>query len=844
MKIHPTRKETTLGAQATVVRVEMPAVKVPALEKFLELAKSNIAWSWRQSLLNVLEESNPELWCESDGSPIEFFSKLSAEDIAALLADAKVAHEIEEASRDIKALNDVKNPHEVAYFCMEYGLTTSLRLYSGGLGILAGDHLKTASDLDWPLCAVGLAYRKGYFRQKIDEKGKQVAEEVDNRFTEMPMLPVLNEKGERLKIEVSFPRRKIWVQAWKVGVGSVPLYLLDSNLPENSSEDRALTDQLYGGGSDYRLKQEILLGIGGYWMLKAMGKSPRICHMNEGHAAFLVWARLIELVKGDGLDFATAREFISQTNIFTTHTPVPAGHDIFGVDQIEPFVKLYAEEIGLKESELQGLGQLSKHSLDHKCFSMTDLALSSSLRVNGVSQVHGRVSREMFQELYPQLASEEVPVIGVTNGVHAGTWLAGEWQHLFTELAGDNKWLSEEGVAKIDQSLQDIDDSELWNLKKTLKRRLLSQVKAHITKTYPARGEDAASLASAMANLHEDALVIGFARRFATYKRATLLFHDVERLEALIDKGYPVVVLYAGKAHPRDLGGQQFIQEVVEISRRPKLKGRVIFVENYEIDIARLLVQGVDVWLNTPTRPLEASGTSGMKASMNGTLNLSVDDGWWSEAYNGQNGWLIADRALSEDVEFQLGYDSAQIYALLENEVIPTFFEGGVGAPSSSWLSKLRSSIATTLWEFSTGRMLRDYRVNFIADALEAEKVFRSGGFEKTRHFVAEHDKILTSWKSAAFAAPTFVADGDSKVAVLWEAPKDIPAKSLKVSLHGRRAGGGWKPLADLVATGASFGTKLALAQKGDWDLAVRVQPALRVEGLKEKILWRDARWV
>jgi alpha-glucan phosphorylase-like protein len=844
MKIHSSRKESVLGSEATVVRVEVPSQKAPALKNFVDLAKSNIAWSWKQSLLNALEDWDPALWSESDGSPIEFFARLSGDETAQLLSDPQIAAEIENVSRELKALNNAKNPHEVAYFCMEYGLTTSLRLYSGGLGILAGDHLKTASDLNWPLCAVGLAYRKGYFRQKMDASGKQIAEEVENHFEEMPMLPVLNDQGERVKIEVSFPRRKVWVQAWKIGVGSVPLYLLDSNLPENEAEDRKLTDQLYGGGSDYRLKQEILLGIGGYWMLKALGHTPRVCHMNEGHAAFLVWARFIELVKGEGLDFETAQEFITHTNIFTTHTPVPAGHDVFGADQMEPFVKLYAEEIGVKESELFGLGHLSKHSKEHNCFSMTDLALSSSARVNGVSQVHGRVSREMFAELYPQLASEEVPVIGITNGVHVGTWLSGEWQSFFDDASSGAGWLSEEGLTKIENVLADTDDSEIWNLKRSLKRRLISQVKEHVKRTYPSRGEDASSLASALANLHEDALVIGFARRFATYKRATLLFHHVERLEALIDKGYPVVILYAGKAHPRDMGGQQFIKEVIEFSRRPKLRGRVIFLENYEMDIARLLVQGSDIWLNTPTRPLEASGTSGMKASMNGTLNLSVDDGWWSEAYNGQNGWLISDRALNEDVDFQLKYDSAQIYGILENEVIPSFFEGGLGSPSPSWIAKLRSSITTTLWEFSTARMLRDYKQNFIADALESESVLRAANFEKTHLAVKQRRTMLDSWSKAKLAAPEIKSNGDHQLEVSWAAPQGLPADALKVSLHVRRGDARWKPLTDLALDGAGFKAKVTLPEKGQWDIALRAQPALKLAGLKDRVLWKDARWI
>jgi len=745
--------------KAHIYHLDLDKVSAPQISNFVEIAKRNIAWSWRQSLLNILEERHPELWSRSEGSPILYFERASAEQLTSLVSDEQVMAELDLAQQEIQNLESFSNEHEVAYFCMEFGLTTSLRIYSGGLGVLAGDHLKTASDLSWSLCAVGLAYRRGYFRQRLDEQGQQHADVVENVLEDMAMEPVLI-GGKPLRVAVDFPSRKVWVQVWKVGVGRVPLYLLDADVEGNSEEDRLLSDHLYGGDGFHRLKQELLLGVGGFEVLKALGKEPKVYHMNEGHAAFLVWARLRDLIQNKKYTVEEARHVLSETTVFTTHTPVPAGHDVFGVDQILPYVELYSSLIGVPQNFLLSLGQLSERNLSNKCFSMTDLALSASRYVNGVSQVHARVSREMFQELYPTLPKEDVPVIGVTNGVHVGTWLAAEWQQAFSQTSSGFE-LTEDGIASLSKEIEDYPDEDFWMTKRLLKLRLISQVKEHILARYPERGESPATLAKALTNLHEDAFIVGFARRFATYKRATLLFHDIERLEKLVDEGYPIVFLYAGKAHPKDIGGQDFIKEVIELSRRPKLQGRVIFIENYEMDIARLLVQGADIWLNTPTRPLEASGTSGMKASINGTLNLSVDDGWWSEAYNGRNGWLVSDRKMSEDIEFQLEYDSSQILGLLENEVLPAYFDKDFRRISPEWVAMMKSSMISTLWSFSTARMLGDYKQAFFEPALANAHALSS----KTQ--VSASSGALTQfraqWMQTEFEAPAMSVQNPEK---------------------------------------------------------------------------------
>jgi alpha-glucan phosphorylase-like protein len=712
--------------------------------KFLELARKNIAWSWNQELMNAFQDLDPVTWHESDHNPLSFLTSLSLETLTKAREDSHFKNTVLAATLDLEVLQAQSVTKDIAYFCMEFGMTNCLRLYSGGLGVLAGDHLKTASDLRLPLCAVGLAYKHGYFQQRLDHEGRQVSKVTNNDFEKLPMEAVLDASGKRLKVHVAFPGRQVTLQAWKVGVGAVSLFLLDSDCAENTPEDRMITDHLYGGDSPHRLKQEILLGVGGYWMLKAMSVAPKVFHMNEGHAAFLVWARMIDLMQEGKLCYADALEYIYQTNIFTTHTPVPAGHDVFADELMQPYLETYGSLMKTPLEEMSRMGKLSEgHS--KTVYSMTDLALYGSSFVNGVSQVHGEVSRKMFHSLYPAFDVSEVPVRGITNGVHLGTWLAQEWQQLFDREVGID-WRLKDKRDALSSTLGKISDEKLWATHLDLKRRLIKSVKEHVSVTYAARGESPAALAAAMTQLNERALFIGFARRFAPYKRATLLFQQIERLEALIHSGHPIVILYAGKAHPHDKQGQEFIRQIIELSRKPSLQGRVLFIENYELDVARHLVQGCDVWLNTPTRPLEASGTSGMKAAINGCLNLSVDDGWWSECANGKNGWLISDRRLSEDLDFQLQYDSAQIYSLLETEVVPAFFDRNAEGVPESWVARMRESMLTTLWDFSTARMLADYERNFLKPALQNAAELSKDSFSRLKSLTELKKRLLGTW--------------------------------------------------------------------------------------------------
>ncbi len=823
------------------------------LREFVSLCRKNIGWSWDQKLLNALESFDSSLWSRCDANPMNFVESLSPEQVATISADKKLNEIFKDSSSRLSVLSATQNPHDIAYFCMEFGLTQSVRLYSGGLGILAGDHLKAASDLQWPLCAVGLAYRKGYFSQRLDETGQQHADVRPNVFEEMSMQAVVSANGDRLKIEIPFPGRNVWAQAWQIGVGSVPLYVLDTDIEQNNSEDRKLTDHLYGGDNVHRLHQEMILGIGGYFLLKALGKQPKVYHMNEGHAAFLAFARLEDLTRNQGLKFEEAIEFMKQTSVFTTHTPVPAGHDVFGVDQLQAFVEIYASKIGTTTDAIVALGQLSERHKQQKTFSMTDLALSVSAQINGVSQVHGRVSREMFQEIYSSLPVEEVPVAGVTNGVHTFTWLAQEWNEYFGK--SDISWganFSETTVQKIAAELNESSDESLWSLKKSLKRRFISQLKEHVVSTYPKRGESPAAMGAALANLHEDALIIGFARRFATYKRATLLFQHVEKLEKMIDDGKPIVIVYAGKAHPKDIPGQSFIKEVIEMSRRPKLKGRVIFIENYEMDIARLMVQGVDVWLNTPTRPLEASGTSGMKASINGTLNLSVDDGWWSEAYNGNNGWLIADRKLNEDIDFQLEYDSAQIYATLESDVLPSFFTRNEQGVPSRWVGKMRQSILSTLWQFSTARMLRDYNDMFMEKTLQKAKLFSEHDYQSTKDLLKIRENYANAWDKIAFShtSVSVLAENklklEAKLKTAGLSDKDLYVEAYIKSGAKTSANTADKSAVVIPLKSQGNGNWQADADwqlGGQYELFFRVRPRLTIEGWRQDLLSELCTW-
>ena len=594
----------------------------------------------------------------------------------------------------------------IAYFSMEFGLHETLPIYGGGLGILAGDHLKESSDLGLPLVGVGLMYSQGYFSQQIDENGKQ--EELNNPliFEDTPALRVCSEEDEWMTVEVELPGRTVSLGLWEIRVGRVPLYLLDSDLEANSEEDRKLTTRLYFSESDLRIKQEMLLGIGGVRALRAIGYNPSVWHMNEGHAAFLILERTREVIKG-GTSFEEALSSIRQQNIFTTHTPVPAGNDEFPPELLLSHLSDFWPQLNVTSDELIKVG--SRPDEGSEKFSMGILALRNSGGRNAVSELHGRVSREMWHFLWPDKPVDKVPITHVTNGVHSANWMARRFQNLFSKFLGGD-WYEHLDETGLWSKLDDIPDADLWDVHLHLKRKLAFYMRERVRDRWMEGGFHPVQVVTSGVLINPYALTIGFARRFATYKRANLILRDVERLINIINQpNMPVQILFAGKAHPADGPGKELILQIYQQLKRAETGGRIVFLEDYDMNLARYLVQGVDVWLNTPRRPLEASGTSGMKAAMNGALNFSVLDGWWREAYNGRNGWAIGEEKEYSNVDEQDTSDAESLYSILEKEIIPGYYDMDQKAVPGKWVRRMKNSMRTIIPAYSTRRMVKEY---------------------------------------------------------------------------------------------------------------------------------------
>ncbi|HWL89610.1 MAG TPA: alpha-glucan family phosphorylase, partial [Polyangiaceae bacterium] len=637
----------------------LPRLPAP-LERLRDIAH-NLWWSWSPIARSLFVRVEPDLYDEVYGNPIELLSRVPQQRLDELATDDSFLSHLEAAwttfqaymSREgwfNKTYPDAKDAR-IAYFSMEYGLHQCLPIYSGGLGVLAGDHLKTASDLGLPLVGVGLAYAEGYFRQVLNDDGWQGERYPINDWSRLPVLPVRTPDGKRLIINVAYPDRTILAQLWRVQVGRIPLFLLDANLEENAKIDRAITGPLYGGDQEFRVRQEIMLGIGGVHALEAMGMTPTACHMNEGHSAFLALERIARLMREQGASFAVAAEANSAASIFTTHTPVPAGNDVFQADLVRRYLEPYRTALGISEDELLSLGRVDPHDTKSP-FSMPVLAIRSADHYNGVSALHGDVSRKMYKTLWPELPEHEVPIGSVTNGVHIASWISAEHGALYTRYLGP-RWADEVDDPALWARVQNIPDAELWQTHEHRRHRLV-QLCRHWQRVSAVRRQlGPEEIERAEQVLDPRALTIGFARRFATYKRATLLFSDMARVKRLLcDPERPVQLVFAGKAHPQDKGGKELIRSIVRASRDPDLERHVVFIEDYDMRIARTMVSGVDVWLNTPRRPLEASGTSGMKAAANGALNCSVLDGWWAEAWakhGSEVGWAVGRGEEYED---------------------------------------------------------------------------------------------------------------------------------------------------------------------------------------------------
>ncbi len=732
-----------------LVRPSVP----PALARMSELAY-NIVWSWEPVIRALFRRLDTELWKESGYNPVAMLGRVSQSTLERAAADPryrslyKLACERFDAHLEAEA---VPNPDGklVAYFSAEYGLTECLPIYSGGLGILSGDHMKSSSDLKLPLIGVGLLYQHGYFRQYLNADGWQQERYPENDFYTLPVMPVHNSAGQEVKVQVTLPTGPVAIKVWQISIGGIKLFALDTNLPENARpEDRAITDQLYGGDTETRIRQEIVLGIGGLRALEAMGLEPTVYHMNEGHSAFLALERIRVFIEKHGLTFEEALEATRTNSVFTTHTPVPAGIDLFDPGMMYHFFQSFCREANIDFDKFMELGRRNPDDRGER-FSMAILALKTSAYRNAVSKLHGEVSREMWHELWPQIPVNEIPITSVTNGVHLPSWINGDYADLFDQYL-EPDWREFTGNFDRWQLVKDIPDEELQEAHRRRKRRLIGFIRHRQTASAYRRKASAAELRYSGEVLDPNALTIGFARRFATYKRATLLFRDPERLKRILsNKERPVQIVIAGKAHPKDQPGKTFIREIVQLSRDPELWKHVVFVEDYDMKVGRELVQGVDLWLNTPRRGEEACGTSGMKASMNGVLSLSILDGWYDEAYETSGGWAIGDR--EEYADDQDGLHASSIYYLLEKEIIPAFYERRETSASPEWVRRMKLSIMNVSPHFDARRMVAEYDESLYQPAHRSYVEYSAGRFQKAREHAAWSARVREVWDQVRF---------------------------------------------------------------------------------------------
>ena len=688
------------------------------IEKLTEIS-NNLWWSWNTEFLRLLKKMDGDLWEQSGKNPVKFLKHISQERLEAMSKDLGFLKEYDKVVSNFDGYMNSKNtwfakkyPEEkndlIAYFSAEYGIDETMPIYSGGLGILSGDHLKSASDLGIPLVAVGLLYKNGYFNQKINGYGDQETEYKNIDLYDLPITPVKDNKGEDLTIYVKFPKRRIYLKVWQVNVGRVTLYLLDSDIDKNNEEDRDVTLRLYGGDQEMRIRQEIVLGMAGVNLLKTLELNPTVYHMNEGHSAFLTLEIIKNIIKEKQVSFEVAKDIASSKTVFTTHTPVPAGNDIFPLDLVKKYFKDFWPRLGLSEEEFMKLGMKPCNELENG-FNMGILALKIAGKKNGVSKLHGAVSRELFGEVWPNIAASESPIGYVTNGIHTCSWLAPKLKELYNKYLIPF-WQDSMHKDEIWEKINNIPNEKLWQVHKERKEKLLQLVAKSTTERLRRSGYSYEEINEIVSKLNPDALTIGFARRFATYKRATLIFKDIERITQILNNNdRPVQLIFAGKAHPADKEGHDLIKYIHQVSMMPQFKGKIFLLENYNIAMSRYLISGVDVWLNNPRRPMEASGTSGQKASVNGVINFSVLDGWWAEGYDQTNGWTIGTNAEYESYEAQDQADSQSMYRTLEEKIIPIYYDRDRNGMSKKWIEIMKNSIITTGGKYSTARMLVDY---------------------------------------------------------------------------------------------------------------------------------------
>ena len=721
--------------------------RIPAELKKLEEMARNIWWSWNEEATDLYQSLDPVLWKEAGQNPVVLLERLSYEKLEALAADKTILKRMNDVYAKFRAYMDVKpdaNRPSVAYFCMEYGLTHVLKIYSGGLGILAGDYMKEASDSNVDMCGVGFLYRYGYFAQSLAMDGQQIANYDAQNFGSLPIDRVMDENGQPMVIDVPYLNYYVHAYVWRVNVGRVPLYLLDTDNEMNSEFDRPITHQLYGGDWENRLKQEILLGIGGMLMLKKLGIKKDIYHCNEGHAALCNVQRLCDYVES-GLSFNEAMEVVRSSSLYTVHTPVPAGHDYFDEGLFGKYMGGYPQRMGISWNELMDMGRINPGDSGER-FCMSTFACNTCQEVNGVSWLHGEVSKDMFSGIWKGYYPEESHVGYVTNGVHFPTWAASEWKGVYNKHF-DKSFMGDQSNQKIWEEIYNVSDEEVWNTRLALKHKLIEYIRKEFSKTWLKNQGDPSRIVSLLDKINPNALLIGFARRFATYKRAHLLFTDLDRLAKIVNNpNYPVQFLFAGKAHPHDGAGQGLIKKIVEISRRPEFLGKIIFLENYDMKLARRLVSGVDIWMNTPTRPLEASGTSGEKALMNGVINFSVLDGWWLEGYRPGAGWALTEKRTFQYQPHQDQLDAATIYGMLENEILPLYYARNVKGYSEGWVKTIKNSIAQIAPHYTMKRQLDDYFTKFYCKEAKRHAELVADNYAKAKEIAAWKEQVAEKW--------------------------------------------------------------------------------------------------
>ncbi|MEL7598737.1 MAG: alpha-glucan family phosphorylase [Proteiniphilum sp.] len=724
------------------VHAELPAPLRP-LEEIIH----NLWWVWNEEVKAIFENLDPEEWEKSEKNPVVMLQNLQSDITENVVKNAELMDRIYRVYDKFKQYMAVPhNPDRpsVAYFSMEYGLTHVLKIYSGGLGILAGDYLKEASDSNVDMTAVGFLYRYGYFTQTLSVEGQQIANYEAQNFGNLPITQVMNEDGTPMILEVPFHDRPIYSNIWKVAVGRINLYLMDTDIEKNSEFDRSITHQLYGGDWENRMKQEYLLGIGGILLLKKLGIRKEVYHMNEGHAAFISVQRLLDYVQEEKLSFHEALEVVRASSLYTVHTPVPAGHDYFDEPLIAKYMTPIVQRLGIPWQQFMDMGRANPGSNER--FSMSVFALNTAQETNGVSKLHGTVSKKMFQPVWSGYFPEELHVGYVTNGVHLPSWATSSVKALYEKFFGDN-FYDDQSNADIWKNIYNVSDDELWELRMHLKKKLVDYIQVEFKEGWLKNQADPSRIMTMLEEVNPNALLIGFSRRFATYKRAHLLFTDLDRLSRIVNNPkHPVQFIFAGKAHPADGGGQGLIRQIVEISRRPEFLGKIIFLENYDMRLAKRLVSGVDIWLNTPTRAQEASGTSGEKAEMNGVLNLSVLDGWWYEGYKQGAGWALTDKKTYDNQAYQDELDATTIYSLLENEIIPLYYAHNSNGYSAEWVQYIKKSMSEIAPQFTTKRMMDDYYHLFYKKLAARSAKLHENNYAKAKEIAKWKEDTASKW--------------------------------------------------------------------------------------------------